>query len=60
MPSLHGHPAFQACAAGPLPVVDLLTERLLGLPFHLSLTDADIERVIDCLADLLTNQPTAP
>lgn len=59
-PPLHGHPAFQACAAGPLPVVDLLTERLLGLPFHLSLTDADIERVIDCLADLLTNQPTAP
>lgn len=58
-PPLHNHPAFQAYAAGALPVVDLLTERLLGLPFHLSLSDANIQKVIDCLAELLNTQPAA-
>ncbi|MCK6187520.1 MULTISPECIES: DegT/DnrJ/EryC1/StrS family aminotransferase [unclassified Pseudomonas] len=58
-PPLHSHPAFQACTAGPLPMVELLAERLLGLPFHLSLTDANIQRVIDCLAELLAAQPAA-
>lgn len=58
-PPLQGHPAFQVCTAGPLPMVDLLAERLLGLPFHLSLTDASIQRVIDCLAELLAEQSTA-
>lgn len=53
-PPLHGHPAFQACTSGPLPQVDLLAERLLGLPFHLSLSEADVARVVDCLAELLT------
>jgi dTDP-4-amino-4,6-dideoxygalactose transaminase len=58
-PPLHGHPAFQVCTAGPLPMVDLLAERLLGLPFHLSLSDASIQRIIDCLAELLAEQPAA-
>ena len=55
-PPLQGHPAFQACAMGPLPIVDLLAERLLGLPFHLSLNDASIQRVIECLAELLAEK----
>lgn len=55
-PPLQGHPAFQAFTVGPLPMVDLLAERLLGLPFHLSLTEANIQRVIGCLAELLAEQ----
>jgi dTDP-4-amino-4,6-dideoxygalactose transaminase len=55
-PPLQDHPAFQRFAMGPLPIVDLLAERLLGLPFHLSLTGASIQRVIDCLAELLAEQ----
>lgn len=55
-PPLQDHPAFQAFAKGPLPMVDLLAERLLGLPFHLSLNDASIRRVIDCLAELLAEK----
>ena len=52
-PPLQNHPAFQAFTMGPLPIVERLAERLLGLPFHLQLTDACIQRVIDCLAELL-------
>ncbi|WP_231621432.1 MULTISPECIES: DegT/DnrJ/EryC1/StrS family aminotransferase [Pseudomonas] len=58
-PPLHGHPAFQAYTAGPLPVVDQLAERLLGLPFHLSLSDQCVDRVIECLAELLAEQLAA-
>ncbi len=55
-PPLQEHPAFQGFAMGPLPIVELLAERLLGLPFHLSLNDASIQRVIDCLAELLAEK----
>ncbi|WPN96773.1 DegT/DnrJ/EryC1/StrS family aminotransferase [Pseudomonas sp. MUP55] len=58
-PPLHGHPAFQAFTVGPLPVVEMLTERLIGLPFHLSLTKANVETIIDCLAELLADPSVA-
>lgn len=58
-PPLHRHPAFEHYAVNELSGVDSLAERLLGLPFHLSLTDEAIQTVIDCLAQLLAEQPAA-
>ncbi|MDF3936909.1 DegT/DnrJ/EryC1/StrS family aminotransferase [Pseudomonas citronellolis] len=55
-PPLHGHPAFQAFVGGDMPVVDQLAERLLGLPFHLSLGDDDVEHVVDALVGLLARE----
>lgn len=58
-PPLHGHPAFAAYAAGALPLVDDLVERLLGLPFHLSLTAEDVDAVVDALAECLAAKSVA-
>lgn len=45
---LHSAPAGRRFGrtAGPLPVTDDISARLVRLPMHLGLTDADIERVI--------------
>lgn len=52
-PPLHCHPAFQAYAHEALPVIDKISERLLGLPFHLGLTDEDINQVVSSLESIL-------
>lgn len=53
-PPLHQHPLFADLPRSTsLPVCDLLGERLLGLPFHLSLREADLRRVIHGLSTAL-------
>ncbi len=54
-PPLYEHPAFRTCKqCGPLPNVDKLSARMLGLPFHLDLSEPDIETVCHTVADLLS------
>lgn len=52
---VHHHPVSNdiGLAPGDLPVCDELYERLISLPMHPSLTDADQDYVIDCLRRLL-------
>lgn len=53
-PTLEQHPAFSAMpVAGGLAVSRILSERLLALPFHTRMDDADVARVCDALANLL-------
>ncbi|HEX8778419.1 MAG TPA: DegT/DnrJ/EryC1/StrS family aminotransferase, partial [Rhodanobacter sp.] len=52
-PTLDRHPAFAGFGAEPLPVAHSLSERLLGLPFYLDITTAQIHRVCESLADVL-------
>ena len=53
-PTLDRHPAFSAMArAGTLEMCQVLTARLLALPFHPYLSTADIERIGRTLARLL-------
>jgi len=59
-PPLHRHPAFAALAhATPLPVCERLGLRLLGLPFHPWLEQADIERVVSCLSSFVSSKTSA-
>jgi len=46
---MHRQPAYQALARGPLPVSDRLCERVLSLPMHPYLTDAEIDQVCAAL-----------
>jgi len=49
-PPLSRHPAFAAVArAGPRPGVESVSGRVLGVPFHLELSRADLRRVFDTL-----------
>ena len=52
---VHHHPVSTdiGLAPGDLPVCDHLYERLVSLPMHPSLSDADQDYVIDCLRRLL-------
>lgn len=53
-PALTHHPAYAGCATiGDLPATERLAGELLGLPFHLGLTQADIERVVDAVDAVL-------
>lgn len=53
-PPLHHHPLFAKLPRSrSLPVCDLLGERLLGLPFHLSLREAELERITHALSAAL-------
>jgi len=52
-PTLDRHPAFASFGAEPLPVAHSLSERLLGLPFYLDITTAQIRRVCESLAVVL-------
>mgnify|MGYP000683763700 CR=1 FL=1 len=54
---LHRMSHWRATLRGPegrFPVADAAAERVLSLPFHAGLTDADQDRVIAALASLLT------
>jgi len=53
-PPLNLHPAFaDAGVAGNLEATTSISERLLGLPFHLDMDSADIGRVAETLARIL-------
>jgi len=56
-PTIDRHPAFANYCAEPLEVAHALSERLLGLPFYLDITTAQIRRVCDSLACLLAEEP---
>jgi dTDP-4-amino-4,6-dideoxygalactose transaminase len=52
-PTLDIHPAFAGYKAGDLPISHALSVRLLGLPYSIDMTDAQIEHVCMCLHDIL-------
>jgi dTDP-4-amino-4,6-dideoxygalactose transaminase len=53
-PTIEQHPAFQHCpVAGELRMVPMLNERLLAIPFHVFLTDGEMEAVCRQLAGAL-------
>lgn len=47
---LHRQPAYAEFANAPLPVTDWLSDRVLSLPMHPYLTDADVDRVVDVVS----------
>ncbi|RDS81860.1 DegT/DnrJ/EryC1/StrS family aminotransferase [Dyella psychrodurans] len=51
-PTLDRHPAFAAFAAGPLPVAHELAERLIGLPFFIDISEAQMQRVGSAMGEL--------
>lgn len=56
-PSLHTHPALQELPrAGALTVANDLGQRILGLPFFVDLSDAQMSHVCQTLADVLAAQ----
>ena len=50
LPLIHEHPAFQALEHMAAPNAQVIAQRLLGIPFHLSLSDADQTDIANCLA----------
>ncbi len=53
VPFLHDIPAFKPYVrTGRMHVPDMLTERMLGLPFHLHLEPGDVEKVCGLLRDM--------
>ncbi len=50
---IHHQPAFARWAPGPLPAADDAHRGLLSLPLHPDLSDADQDRVIEALRDVL-------
>jgi dTDP-4-amino-4,6-dideoxygalactose transaminase len=48
-PGCHRHPAFADLPRADLSGTDALAPRLLGLPFHEGLTEAELDRVVACL-----------
>ncbi len=54
---LHEEPAFAGHEREPLPVTDRLAAATLGLPFHVDLPPAAIDRVADALAAALSHTP---
>lgn len=54
LPPIFAHPSFAACpTADDLPICRELAQRLLGLPFHLQLTETDIDHICTTLANAL-------
>lgn len=49
----HRHKAYAAYPRTPLPVTEELADRVLGLPFFLGMTEAEIDRVVRGLAGVL-------
>jgi dTDP-4-amino-4,6-dideoxygalactose transaminase len=45
----HHHPAFSECGRGELDVTDYVGKRLIGVPFHESLTETQVNLVTSCL-----------
>jgi len=57
-PALHLHPALCAYPkAGPLTIAEMISDRLLGLPFFVAMTDDQIAFVCDRLGDVLRSTP---
>lgn len=55
-PPVHTHPAMREFETmGPLSVAEDIGERILGLPFHLDLSD-DVEIIVDALAKILQEE----
>lgn len=52
-PPQHEHPGLRYPSAGPLVVTDDISRRLLGLPFHLELTNQDIEMICQTLSEAI-------
>ena len=50
LPLIHEHPAFQALEHLAAPNAEIIAQRLLGIPFHVSLSDADQADIAACLA----------
>jgi dTDP-4-amino-4,6-dideoxygalactose transaminase len=49
----HRQPAFEAFADGPLPVTEQAAEHILSLPMSPTLSDAEVDRVCDVLAQVV-------
>jgi dTDP-4-amino-4,6-dideoxygalactose transaminase len=49
LPLINQHPAFQGFAHLPCPNADMISERLLGIPFHLALSAEDHQDIARCL-----------
>lgn len=53
-PPVHTHPATKGYAcAGEMTVANDIGQRILGLPFHLDLTESDVDLVVNALAKVL-------
>lgn len=50
LPLINRHPAFQHIQHLPTPRADDIAERLLGIPFHMSLTEQEMAVISDALA----------
>jgi dTDP-4-amino-4,6-dideoxygalactose transaminase len=57
-PTLDRHPAFRPFAPDALPVSHELSQRLLGLPFFMDITPAQMQHVCRTLGQLLEQDPT--
>jgi dTDP-4-amino-4,6-dideoxygalactose transaminase len=56
-PPVHTHPAMQQYdTAGCMDVANDIGNRILGLPFHLELSEADMEYVVDSLGKILSSR----
>ena len=53
LPLINEHPAFQGLEHLPVPNANAIGQRLLGIPFHLSLSDADHADIARCLVPWL-------
>jgi len=53
LPLIPDHPAFSPIEEGEIPVARELAIRMLGLPFHPSMSEADVEHVCASLQDTL-------
>jgi dTDP-4-amino-4,6-dideoxygalactose transaminase len=49
----HKDPAFVTCSHGPLPVTEELAEYTLGLPFFVDMTETEISRLVEAVAQAL-------
>ncbi len=47
--ALHHHPAFREYDGRSMPVSEMLAREVLSLPMHPDLTDAEVDRVVDCV-----------
>lgn len=52
LPLINQHPAFQGFAHLPSPNADAISERLLGIPFHLALSANDHQDIASCLVPI--------
>lgn len=53
----HRQPAFMDFSRDDLPNTDWLAAHVVGLPFHLGMTEQDVNRVVDVLSDIFADTP---